>query len=367
VQPKDAFSSDYAQARAKFLHAAKEAGLAVTAYPHPQVGRDGELLSLDVVLDGPPSATRLLIVSSACHGVEGFCGSGVQVHALHDIALRAHCAAKGVAVLYLHAINPFGFSHLRRATHENVDLNRNFQDFSEPLPLRPAYSELHPLLMPDCWPPDEVNVSAMARYMAVHGMSRLQEAITGGQYQYPDGLFYGGLAPTWSNHTLRTVLRQHAGHASSVAWIDLHTGLGPCGHGERAFAGSSHDSSALARAQKWWSGNGKTPLVSLDDGTSVSAPLVGLMWSALGDECPKAIGTAIAIEFGTQPLMQVLQALRAEQWLTLHPDAPLEQAKQIKHDMLDAFYVDTADWKERVISQAREAMVQAVDGLSSGN
>jgi hypothetical protein len=91
------------------------------------------------------------------------------------------------------------------------------------------------------------------------------------------------------------------------------------------------------------------------------------MWSALGDECPKAIGTAIAIEFGTQPLMQVLQALRAEQWLTLHPDAPLEQAKQIKHDMLDAFYVDTADWKERVISQAREAMVQAVDGLSSGN
>lgn len=363
----DAFSLSYAQARAKFSGAAEQARLPVTIYPHPEVGRDGELLSLDVVRDGAPSATKMLIVSSACHGVEGFCGSGVQVHALHDIALRAHCAAKGVAVLYLHAINPFGFSHLRRATHENVDLNRNFQDFSKPLPLRPAYAELHPLLMPDCWPPDEANVSAMARYMAVHGMSRLQEAITGGQYHYPDGLFFGGLAPAWSNDTLRKVLRQHVSQAQSVAWIDLHTGLGPSGYGERAFAGSPQDRSALARAQKWWSGDGKTPIVSLDDGTSVSAPLVGLMWSALGEECPTAIGTAIAMEFGTQPLMQVLQALRAEQWLTLHPNAPFEQAKQIKQDMLDAFYVNTAEWKEGVISQAREAMVQAVDGLSSEN
>jgi hypothetical protein len=70
--------------------------------------------------------------------VEGFCGSGVQVFALHDQEWRDLAHAEGVAVLYIHALNPYGFSHLRRATHENVDLNRNFHDFSLPLPVNAA-------------------------------------------------------------------------------------------------------------------------------------------------------------------------------------------------------------------------------------
>jgi hypothetical protein len=65
--------------------------------------------------------------------------------------------------------------------------------------------------------------------------------------------------------------------------------------------------------------------------------------------------------------MQVVQALRAEQWLANHPQAPAVQAKQIKQALRDAFYVDTADWKEKIISQTLQAMHQAfaskVDGL----
>jgi hypothetical protein len=99
---------------------------------HPLTGRDGEALAMDVARDGPADADRLLIVSSACHGVEGYCGSGVQVAALHDAQWREKARAQGVAVLYIHALNPYGFSHIRRVTHENVDLNRNFHDFSKP-------------------------------------------------------------------------------------------------------------------------------------------------------------------------------------------------------------------------------------------
>jgi len=143
-----AFASSYAQARVKFLEAAASAGVAVRSFAHPLKGSEGEDLALDVALDGASDAECLLIVSSACHGVEGFCGSGVQVHALHDQAWREHARANGVAVLYLHALNPHGFSHKRRVTHENVDLNRNFQDFSGPLPANPAYRSLHPLLLP---------------------------------------------------------------------------------------------------------------------------------------------------------------------------------------------------------------------------
>lgn len=133
------FSSSYAQARHKFFETAKTAGLSVKSYLHPLPGRDGETLAMDVVREGPADAQNLLIVSSACHGVEGYCGSGVQVHALQDSAWREAARTSNVAVLYIHALNPYGFSHVRRVTHENVDLNRNFQDYSQPLPVNEAY------------------------------------------------------------------------------------------------------------------------------------------------------------------------------------------------------------------------------------
>ena len=103
------FSATYAEARQKFLEAADAAGLRVEAKPHPAKGLQGEDLAMDVARDGHPSASKLLILSSGCHGVEGYCGSGVQVAALRDAELRERAAARGVAILHIHALNPYGF------------------------------------------------------------------------------------------------------------------------------------------------------------------------------------------------------------------------------------------------------------------
>jgi hypothetical protein len=104
------FSQSYREARAQFLGAAEAAGLDASAHRHPLLGRDGEVLALDVVRQGPAQAEGLLIVSSGCHGVEGFCGSAVQTALLRSDAWRQSVAETGVAVLYLHALNPHGFS-----------------------------------------------------------------------------------------------------------------------------------------------------------------------------------------------------------------------------------------------------------------
>ncbi|WP_421955597.1 M14 family metallopeptidase [Polaromonas sp.] len=359
-----AFSKSYAEARVKFLEAAATAGLAVESQLHPEAGRDGEVLAMDVVRDGPADARSLLIVSSACHGVEGYCGSGVQVFALHDAEWRAKAAAQGVAVLYVHALNPYGFSHVRRTTHENVDLNRNFQDFSQPLPVNEAYRELQPLLLPDEWPPTEANAAATGRYISEKGMEAYQAAITRGQHEFPEGLFFGGTAPTWSNRTLRKVLQTYGKNASRVAWIDIHTGLGPSGIGERICA-CRDDKAALARARAWWDNGGTTPVTSIYDGSSSSAFLTGLMWNSIYEECPQAEYTGIAMEYGTLPPFEMMQALRGEHWLNIHRDAPPELVAQIKTQMMDAFYVDTDAWKGQIISQARQSLFQAVDGLGS--
>jgi len=353
----DAFSKSYAEARQKFLAAAAQAGLQVESHIHPNKGRDGEELAMDVAREGPADAKHVLLVSSACHGVEGYCGSGVQIDALRSAEWHKAVAQSGVAVVYVHALNPHGFSHVRRVTQENVDLNRNFHDFSKPLPDNTAYKEVQHLLLPDVWPPNEANMQATMQYIATHGMPKLQAAVSQGQHHDPKGLFFGGQAPTWSNQTIRKVLKQHGGTAQKLAWIDLHTGLGPSGIGERIYAGAN-DAAAIQRARTWW-GN----ITSIYDGTSSSAFLTGLMWMSVQDECPQTEYTGIALEYGTLPMNDMLMALRADHWLHLHPEASDDLKKSIKAQIFNAFYTDTDGWRAQIISQAREAMAQAIQGL----
>lgn len=351
----DAFASSYAKARVKFLEAAASAGTRIESLNHPLPGREGEQLALDVALMGDPQSERLLIVSSGCHGIEGFCGSGVQVFALHDAEWREKARAAGVAVLYLHALNPYGFSHLRRVTQENVDLNRNFLDFSRPLPASPDYRRIHALLLPDHWPPDERNRLMTEAFISQHGVKAWQSAISAGQYEFPEGLFFGGNAPTWSNRAVRQVLSQYAGQARDIAWIDLHTGLGPQGVGERIFAGRN-DAESISRARQIWGDK----VTSIYDGTSTSPLLRGLMWEAIHEAAPSARYTGIALEYGTEPVMEILDALRGDHWLALHPEAPADLAEDIKTRLKRAFYTETDAWKGQIISQARQAMFQSL-------
>lgn len=358
------FSQSYAEAREKFLAAVEAAGLDNEPHLHPLLGRDGERLAMDVVRQGaaPGAAKKLLIISSACHGVEGYCGSGVQIALLRDPSWHAAVKAAGVAVLYIHALNPHGFSFWRRVTQEGVDLNRNFLDFRnhQALPANPGYDEIAAAVVPAHWPPSAADEAVLKDYAARHGERGLQAAMSGGQYTHEQGLFYGGRAPTWSNVTLRHVLEEQGRGAQDIAWIDLHTGLGPSGLGELIWAGRD-DAEAIARARQWWG----QKVTSIYDGSSTSALLQGLMWGAIFDACPEARYTGVALEYGTVPWSEVTQSLRGDHWLEAHPEAPTELAAQIKQRIRDAFYVDTDEWKQRIVDQAQDTARQALRGLGS--
>ena len=111
-----------------------------------------------MALIGDAKAERLLIMTSATHGAEGFCGSGCQLALLDDAPMLARARDSGVALLLVHAVNPYGFSWIARTDEGNVDLNRNAQPFDgRPLPENPGYAALHPLLLPESWPPTEAN------------------------------------------------------------------------------------------------------------------------------------------------------------------------------------------------------------------
>jgi len=359
MDPSTLFSQSYAEARAKFTAAAEAQGLALERHVHPRArGADGEALSLDCALLGAASSARLLVLTSGTHGVEGFCGSGAQCALLHDADFVARARDAGTAVLFVHAVNPYGFSHWLRTNEDNVDLNRNFIDHAAPRAANARYAEVHRWMVSERWPPSAETERAIAGYIAERGQFAFQAAVSGGQYEFADGLFYGGREPSWSNRTIRTALRRFGGSARRLRWIDFHTGLGPYGHGELIHAGRNEEADH-ARTVATWGAEVK----SIYKGTSVSARLDGILVFAAYDEMPAAEIAGIAIEYGTLPVMEVLQALRAENWLRRNPQAPAAERARLRRQVRDAFYCDADDWKARVVEQARKVAREALAGL----
>lgn len=361
ADPVACFAATYAEARAKFLAAAKARGARIEHHVHPVArGAQGEALAIDVAVLGDRQWREVLLFTSGTHGAEGFCGSGCEVGLLRDDDFLQRAAAAQVRVVFLHALNPYGFSHLRRTNEDNVDLNRNFRDWTTVPPANEAYAEVHGFIVPDTWPPSPDNEARVASYLAARGERALQEAVTGGQCEHPDGLFYGGTRPAWSNHVLRRVLREEAAGARALAWIDFHTALGPRGHGEMIYNGGRTPAD-IARTKAWWG----SAVTSFHDGTSTSAPLTGINGTAAADECPGVAYGGIALEYGTLPVLAVMQALRADQWLENHPDAPAATRAAIKRTVRDAFYQDADDWKAMVHAQALARAREAVAGLAA--
>ena len=356
------FSGTYAEARRKFLDAAALHHASVESFAHPLPGALDEALATDVAYVGATNADKVLLVSSGTHGPEGFSGSGCQIATLEDADLRARLAQAGVGLLLVHAINPHGFSHLHRTNEDNIDLNRNCIDFGAPLPVNAAYADVEPFVLPPTWPPTPADDAAMANYIATHGLPAYRAAISGGQYTVPDGVFYGGQAPSWSNRTVRAILRKYAARARHLAWIDIHTGLGPYGHGEKIYPGRNV-AADMARARAWWGADVFAPF----EGDSASADVTGPVVSTAYDECPDASVTLMGLEFGTLPDLEVQRRLRADHWLRRHPEAPEAQRMAIRADLRDAFYCDNDEWKGMLLGQTRVVLLQTLLGLKAAS
>ncbi len=355
------FSDSYGTARKRFLDAAKAAEAVIESVQNPYAnGPRDEPLYMDVALAGPGAdegGRSLIVITSAVHGVEGFCGSGIQTGLLRED--RHLGLPTGTAVLMVHAVNPFGFAHVRRVNEDNVDLNRNFLDHDLPYPDDAAYRAIHGFVAaPDLGTGKTARDEDLRAYIEKNGMPAFQAAVSCGQWTRPDGLFFGGTAPAWSNRVLTDILRRYAQGFERIAHIDLHTGLGPYGHGELIGASNVHGS--FDRAKDWYGDE----VTSLHDGSSVSAPVRGVISHLWEPYTPAAQVTSVTLEYGTRDLMTVLDALRLDNWLYLHGDVESGQGKNIKAQIRDALYPDKDDWKDMVFARADEIFAKTVAGLA---
>jgi hypothetical protein len=358
--PGDAFSQSYAEARGKFLQAARAAGASLAHALHPhEKGPAGEPLYLDVAMLGARDASRIFVAGSGTHGIEGYPGSAVQTAWLRGRPKLP----KDTAVVFFHAHNPWGFAWKTRVTEENVDLNRNFVDFARPLPPNPGYQELHAALTPESW--DDVSVAAIFERLKAFrervGEKAFSDAFNGGQYSHADGVFYGGARAQWANGALRDAVRAHLGQAKKVAFLDLHTGIGPwCEHIYLCF--HPEGSAARERARAWWGERA----VNLQGVTHKAlATYNGVVTDAVAAMLPRAEVTCVVIEFGTLPREGMQRASLLQRWLRFNGARQPARAAELQREYEEAFYPSDAKWRAAALEQSREFLDRGVAGISS--
>ena len=357
--PEDHFPHDYREARHAFIAACEAAGLGVTSRLNAGAsGADGKPLFLDTTTIGARDAKTALLLISGTHGVEGYFGSGVQTGLLREsLAARA---PKGAKIVLLHALNPFGFSWDRRVNEDNADVNRNFADFRNP-PVNSAYDALaDAIALSDLSRESLKTANAKLRaYSDMHGAFKLQEAITAGQYNHPQGIYYGGAKPSWSALALKDVFREELKQVERLVIVDFHTGLGAHGAAEM-ITEDLPGSAGYDRAKTIWGAH----VQSSEAGESVSPPLTGTIDKAVASWTQGMELTFAALEVGTRPSRDVFNALRRDNWLHLNARPNDPQWPAVKREIRDAFYPDTPDWKRMVWDHAMQAVAGALRAIA---
>lgn len=355
----DCFATSYASARQRFLELVRQKGGRLRHYTHPdKTGPAGEELAVDVATFGSSDASRALLIISGTHGLEGFLGSAAQIAWLHHRA--PFTLPDDVAIVMVHAINPWGFAHLSRTTENNVDLNRNFIDFAAGLPSNPGYADLHGRLLGPEWTQAQIEAAqrVMDEYADKHGADALFNTLARGQYSHPDGLNYGGTAPEWSHRVLKTLLEEQLPRARQVAFIDWHTGVGE--YGQPFFLCFNEDGSDLqARAAAWW---GEDRIRGQRPHGRARPDYQGLLFHGVQAFMPQAEICGAVVEFGTRG-WHMRRMLRLDLWLKFHAAPEHPGYAMLQADLLDSFCPVDQFWRDGALKHACEITDQAMQGL----
>ena len=362
MNPLDLFSPSYEVARRRFRDAATEAGATVEQL-NVGTGEAGADHTIDVATVGSREPTWAVVVSSGVHGVEGVFGSAIQLAWLLRLAGGTPPAAGG-AVILVHTVNPYGFARLRRTNEDNVDLNRNYLDTDEAYAGAPdGYEALNPFLNPASppLPIDPFRLQALW-YIWRLGLPALKNAVAGGQYRFPRGLFFGGHGPAASTRIMRRHLAGWLGGAPRAVHVDLHSGLGSYGHYRLLL-----EESAASPNVEWYRDTFGAELVEpLANAGGTSYTTSGTLGRWAVTHLSGIRYRFVNAEFGTYPIVRVLGALRAEN-RTHFFDRPGTRAHQrAKAELLECFCPRRDRWRERVVEQGLALIGRAVDSQRTG-
>ena len=300
----------------------------------------------------------MLVVSGGVHGAEGPFGSAVQLAAMAEWA--EHGPPAGVRVVLVHAVNPFGYAHGRRFDEGNVDPNRNFllpgQEYAG---CPPVYAEIDPALNPNSPPRWWASFTLIAlREIVRYGYAGLKQAVAGGQYEFPKGLFFGGKGPSEGHRIIREHYPRWVGDAPTGVQLDFHTGLGEWGT-YKLLLDPPFTSGQLERAAKLFGRD----VIEVTDPTGVAYRTHGGfdVWCAA--QLPGRGFVALCAEFGTYGNIAVLGGVRAENRATHWCEPSDPRLRRARDRLRELFCPASPSWRRGVVGQGVELIRKAAAGL----
>ena len=351
------FSDDYFTARDKFRFSCVAHGFELEFFECPAKGPEDQSLSVDIGYRGPADPQNLFVTVSGVHGVEGMAGSACQL----DFLLNDYAGTfpSDCGVLFVHFLNPFGAAWRCTETHENIDLNRNFLDFSAPLPQNAAYDEVRDIFACRQFrgADREEADHKLARYIEENGLDRFLSASAAGQYHDPKGLAFGGQSEAWANTLLQSRLKKFRQSVKHAVIVDIHTGLGPYGAGTilanlpRNAPGGDDVYETFGEFAVFNANReiGYSVTAGLDKGCRNALPGVSML--------------AVALEFGTCDIMDAIEATRDRIWLSNWGDYHSALGQKISSALLETYFRPETEWRELVLLRWRQVVRQCAAAL----
>jgi hypothetical protein len=298
-----------------------------------------------------PRPERVYVATCGIHGVEGFAGSAILRALLRDSLARL--PADDTGLLLVHALNPFGFERGIRVNRNNVDLNRNCAPPGDPLfgSYSPEYAALRGVLAPAR--PYRPSLKERLRFyagigqaLARSGTYALRQAVLGGQYIDPSGVFYGGARVEPEIAFFQEIFTPLATSYREVLLTDLHTGYGVRGHAYPLF-GRADSREFRAYTQSGVQDGGT------DKAYTVHGDLVGYCYHTSKRARPDSIFNGVVVELGTHGLsmrdqLSDLQLVVAENQARQHGAAERASTDAVSAAFREQFNPSDPAWRRAV-------------------
>ena len=226
----DSFYNSYEEIRMHLQELTTELGVEISSYP---IDAEDDLYIDSFYLPSNGEKTNLIVLTTGVHGMEGYIGATMLDVFFEEVYPTLDKEDTGVLVVA--NVNPYGMKYLRRYNENNVDLNRNFiLDWdSFDLASNKEYPKVDKFLGPTgkignaLW--HEVGFYlSLGKTAITDGADTISDALLTGQYEYPQGVYYGGNGDEASTAYLKDVFGQCLdSDYENIVHIDLHSGYGP--------------------------------------------------------------------------------------------------------------------------------------------
>ena len=210
----------------------REEGISVEVSEYA-VDENDDLYIDNIYLPSKNENKNLIVLTTGVHGMEGYIGSVMLDVFFEEIYPTIDIDTTGVLVVA--NVNPYGMKYMRRYNENNVDLNRNFiLDWNSfDLTSNKDYPEVKEFLQPEgkignaFWHEAEFYAS-LAKEALTKGADKVSDALLTGQYEYAQGVYYGGTGDEVSTTYLKGVFNDCLeGEYENIVHIDIHSGYGP--------------------------------------------------------------------------------------------------------------------------------------------